>query len=61
MTMGKKDGKSLNCVIDRCLFERFEVYCEDVGQTKTTALSRILARFLEEYDRDKASSETEEK
>ena len=53
----KKDGKSLNCVIDRIIFEQLETYCNDVGQTKTMAVERILKQFLSEYY--KRSSENE--
>ena len=34
----KKDGRSLNCVIDRSVFEQLEAYCEEMGQTKTLAV-----------------------
>lgn len=30
--------------------ERLDKYCEDVGQTNTTAIERILKQFLDEYD-----------
>ncbi len=45
----KKDSKPINLNLDRQLVEQLEQYCEEVGQTKTTALERILRRFLEEY------------
>lgn len=49
----KKDGKSLNCNIDRLLHERLEEYCEEVGQTKTVAVERILKQYLDKYYADK--------
>ena len=45
----KKDSKPINLNLDRQLVEQLEQYCEEVGQTKTTALERILRRYLEEY------------
>lgn len=45
----KKDGKSLNCVIDREVFEQLEAYCNEVGQTKTLAVERILKQYFKDY------------
>lgn len=49
MSRTKKDGKSLNCVIDREIFEQLEIYCNEVGQTKTMAVERILKQFFSDY------------
>ena len=49
MKKRKKDGKSLNCIIDREVFEKLEEYCDEMGQTKTLAVERILRQFLEEH------------
>jgi hypothetical protein len=49
MRKQKKDGKSLNCVIDREVFEQLETYCNEVGQTKTLAVERILKQFFKSY------------
>lgn len=45
----KKDGKSLNCVIEREVFEQLEDYCNEVGQTKTLAVERILKQYFKDY------------
>lgn len=50
MRKPKKDGRSLNCIIERELFEQLEVYCSNVGQTKTIAVERALAVYLGEYE-----------
>jgi len=50
MPRAKKDGRCLNCIIERSIYDQFERYCENVGQTKTTALERILKQFLAGYD-----------
>ena len=50
MPRERKDSKSLNIRLDRCLAERLEAYCFDLGQTKTTAIERILLKHLDEYE-----------
>lgn len=49
MAKAKKDGKALNCNIDRQIYERLEEYCHEVGQTKTLAIERILNQFFNDY------------
>lgn len=49
----KKDYKNLNIKLDREISEQFEIYCEELGQTKTTAIERILSKHLEDYERRK--------
>ncbi len=53
----KKDGKSLNCVIDREVFEQLEEYCNEVGQTKTLAVERILRQYFKDYYKSTTQSE----
>ena len=50
MPRAKKDGKYLNCYLDRELVERLAAYAEEKGQTVTTALERILKKHLDESD-----------
>ena len=54
MSRDKKDGKYINLRIDRSICEEFEKYAEEVGQTKTMALERILKSFLEQYKSQKS-------
>jgi len=49
MAREKKDGKALNCNIDRQVYARLEGYCHEVGQTKTMAIERILNHFFNDY------------
>lgn len=49
MARAKKDGKALNCNIDRQVYARLEEYCHEVGQTKTMAIERILNQFFNDY------------
>lgn len=50
MAREKKDAKNLNIKLDRALAERFEAYCMELGQTKTTAIERILRKHLDEFE-----------
>lgn len=50
MARPKKDYKALNVKLDSNIMERFEKYCDVMGQTKTTALERILLKHLDEFD-----------
>lgn len=52
MARRKKDGVFINYYIRRDIKERLDKYCEDVGQTNTTAIERILTKFLDEYESD---------
>ena len=45
----KKDYKNLNIKLQKDISDQLEEYCERLGQTKTTAIERILQKHLEEY------------
>ena len=49
MARPKKNGTYLNVCIETPLYERLEALCEDAGQTKTVAVERALALYLEDY------------
>lgn len=56
----KKDYRILNIKLDSEINNRFEIYCNEMGQTKTTAIERILLKHLDEHDerkKDKAKKE----
>ncbi len=55
MAQQKKDYIALHIKMDAPLMRRFEEYCKEVGQTKTTAIERIVAAFLEEREVKKKS------
>lgn len=44
----KKDGQHLNIFMDRNLYNRLTVYSDEMGQTKTLAIERILKKALDE-------------
>lgn len=48
----KKDAVRLNIKLDRNISERLDRYCEVKGQTKTTAIERILAECFNEHDKN---------
>ena len=50
MARQKKDCRNLNVKLKSGIYIRFEKYCDDLGQTKTTALERILDKHLSEYE-----------
>lgn len=49
MARQKKDGVNINYFIRRDVKEKLDDYCEDVGQTATMAIERILDDFLTKY------------
>ena len=53
MARAKKDGVFINYYIKKDIKEKLDKYCEDVGQTNTMALERILGKYLDEYFKDK--------
>ena len=57
MPRAKKDGKPLNCYLDRELAEQLAAYAEEKGQSITTALERILKKHFEECKKDNNESE----
>ncbi len=50
MPRPRKEGRYLNVKIENSLYDRFEEYIEEVGQTKTTAIERIIKDFLDRRD-----------
>lgn len=56
MPRQKKDGVNINYFIRRDVKEKLDAYCEDVGQTATMAIERILDDYLTKYLTDKEST-----
>lgn len=52
MARAKKDGVYINYYIKRNIKELLDKYCEEVGQTNTMAIERILGQYLNEYFRN---------
>ncbi|SDB59357.1 Replication regulatory protein RepB [Ruminococcaceae bacterium FB2012] len=53
MPRQKKDGVNINYFIRRDVKEKLDKYCDDVGQTATMAIERILNEYLTKYFEDK--------
>lgn len=53
MPRQKKDYKMLNMKVASDVMDRFNSYCEEVGQTKTLAFERIVTEYMDQYDKDK--------
>ena len=49
MPRPKKDSVALNIKIDKTINDLLVRYCEEVGQTKTMAIERMLQKDLEQY------------
>lgn len=59
MPRKKKKGRNFNILMDEEIYDRLEKYCEDVGQTKTTATERIIGQFLDKYEINKQKNRTD--
>lgn len=57
MARPKKDYIALHVKADAAIMKRFEEYCDEMGQTKTIALERILSAYLDEHDAQKAKAQ----
>lgn len=53
MPRPKKNGTYLNVCIETSLYQRLEALCDDAGQTKTVAVERALAAYLDYYEKTK--------
>lgn len=57
MAQKKKDGVRVNFYMNRELSEKLDDYAEEMGQTKTTALERILITFFKEREKTEKSKD----
>ncbi len=60
MVRAKKDGKRINFYMKTEISDLLDLYCDEVGQTKTEATERILKRHLEDYFAYKKRQKSEE-
>ena len=49
MARPKKNGKYLNVCIQEEIYKKLEDFCLEAGQTKTIAVERALAQYIEYY------------
>ena len=57
----KKDYIALNIKADAEVMRRFIEYCEEMGQSKTTAFERIVTEHLDRRDAEKKHQKKAEK
>ena len=53
MSRPKKDRIALNIKPEAEVMRKFEAYCDEVGQTKTTAFERIVSAHMDQYEEEK--------
>lgn len=59
MPRKKKEGKFLNIKLCADVYDRLENYSEELGQTKTIAVERILREHFDRYDTMKHQEQPE--
>lgn len=50
MPRAKKDGKFLNCYVDREILEKLEQYCNETGIPKTSVVEKALGQYLMQFE-----------
>lgn len=58
MSRPKKDAKYLNVYLDRKIYEDFEKFCIEMGQSKTLAAERALQMYMREMRKKITSNES---
>ena len=53
MARPKKEGRKVSFYMDAQIVNRLEQYCEEMGQSKTLAVERIIKAHLDEHDKKK--------
>lgn len=51
MAQAKKDAKYLNVHIKRSLYDTFDTFCKKYGYTKTGAVERAIALFMDDINK----------
>lgn len=57
MPRAKKDGKFLNCYVDKEILEKLEQYCEKTSIPKTAIVEMALKEYLNKVDPVKNTKE----
>lgn len=50
MARPKKESAPTSFRLDVAVLERLNKFCEDSGQTKTTAVERAIAMYIDDYE-----------
>lgn len=56
MARQKKDGHYVTYYLNSDIYRRLIKYCDEVGQTNTTAIERILSQYLNQYEHKEDSN-----
>ena len=51
MPKPKKESHSITLRMDKQIYDRLSVYCEDSGQSKTIAIERAINMYIDEYEK----------
>lgn len=51
MARAKKNGIYLNVCIEAEIYEKLDNFCAEAGQTKTVAVERALAEYINGYEK----------
>lgn len=51
MARAKKDGIYLNVCIESKIYRKLDDFCTEAGQTKTVAVERALAEYINHYEK----------
>lgn len=57
MARPKKEGRKVSFYMDAEIVERLDEYCEEMGQSKTLAVERIIKAHLDEHDKEKQNKQ----
>jgi predicted DNA-binding protein len=49
MPRQRKESRVLNIRLDMSISDRLEQFCDDSGQTKTAAVERALAAYMDDF------------
>ena len=49
MARAKKDNVPVSVRLEKMIFEKLSMFCEDSGQSKTVAVERALEMYINDY------------
>ena len=49
----KEEGQYLNVRIDKGVYDRMSIICEEAGHTKAYVVEKALTSFIEDYEENK--------
>lgn len=50
MPRAKKDGKFLNCYVNKSIMDKLEKYCERTSIPKTSVVEKALQQYLMQFE-----------